>query len=284
MAADESSLAAYIVYSEDWVGGEPVTVINTVLPNNVTSLTVSDIRATTVYLSWTASTSADVAGYDIMNGPNLIGTTAGTAYQVTGLTEESTYTFTVKTRNAAGNTASGVSITVTTVKLAYALSMNGTSDYILTPTLPFDTVTLDFMAEQKAGAFNAYVDASRGIPNSLFLRNSSGFDVLQAAWKSVTVDGVNQTGSAGSTVIVPKNQRTVVQLALPNAGKAPVLIFANQLGQIPMKGLLYSVKFSLGGTLTASYDFTKPFSGTAVPDQSGSNNTATLKGGTWVSQ
>lgn len=283
MADESSSQQAYIVYYEDWVGGEPVTVINTVIPNNVSNLSASDLHATSVVLSWIASTSPDVNGYDVLNGTTTIGTTSGTTYQITGLTAETTYIFTVKAKNTAGNISSGVSLTVTTPNTTYSLSMNGTSDYLYTPVLTFDSVIIDFAAEQKAGAFGSYLDASRGIPNSAFLRNSSGSDILQPAWKTLLINGVNKTGSANSSAVVPANQRVTVQLSLPSPGKAPVYIFANQLGQSPMRGTLFGLTFTLNGVVTAAYDFTQPSAGTAVPDRSGNNQTAVLRGGTWVS-
>lgn len=284
MAADTNSRQAYIVYYEDWTGGEQVTIINTTVPDNVTNLTAADVRATSVTLSWSPSPSPDVTGYEVLNGTDAVGTTSGTTYQVTGLAGETTNTFTVKAKNAAGNVSSGSALTVTTPKPSYALSMNGTSDYFFTPTLTFDTVVMDFAAEPKAGAYSSYLDASRGIANSAFLHTSSGSDLLQAAWKTLLVNGTDQTAAlkAGSSAVIPANQRVTVQLQLPSTGKSAVYIFANQLGQTPMKGTLYALTFTLNGKAVAAYDFTQPSPGTAIPDRSGNNQTATLKGGTWI--
>ncbi|WP_131740853.1 glycosyl hydrolase family 18 protein [Actinomadura roseirufa] len=71
--------------------------------------------ATTVSLAWNASTdNVGVTGYDIYNGATKADTVAGTSATVSGLTPKTAYSFTVRARDAAGNTsdASGpVSVT-----------------------------------------------------------------------------------------------------------------------------------------------------------------------------
>ncbi len=76
--------------------------------------------ASTASLSWTAATDdVGVTGYDIyVNGSSTaIATVSGatTSYTATGLTASTTYTFTVKAKDAAGNqSASSNSVSVTT--------------------------------------------------------------------------------------------------------------------------------------------------------------------------
>jgi len=82
-------------------GGTPS---DTTAPTAPTNLTSSTITATSVDLSWTASTDdTAVTGYDIYNGATVIGTVATTTYQVTGLTAATSYTFSVKAKDAAAN-------------------------------------------------------------------------------------------------------------------------------------------------------------------------------------
>jgi chitodextrinase len=87
---------------------------DTTAPNNVTNLAYSNLAQTTLTLSWTASTSSDVASYDVFNGSTLLANVTGTTYNVSGLTASTQYTFTVKAKDAANNVASGTSVTVTT--------------------------------------------------------------------------------------------------------------------------------------------------------------------------
>ncbi|MGG0184952.1 OmpL47-type beta-barrel domain-containing protein [Bacillus rhizoplanae] len=75
-------------------------------PTNVTTKVLTDNM---VNLSWDAATdnfkgNVGVTGYDIYNGDTLIGSTTGrTNFKVTGLTPNTTYQFTVKAKDEAGN-------------------------------------------------------------------------------------------------------------------------------------------------------------------------------------
>lgn len=93
-------------------------VVDTTPPSNVTNLIANNITATTLTLSWTASSSGDVAGYEVYNGTTLLSTVAVTSYNVTGLTAETAYTFNVKAKDGAGNVASGASVNATTTAQA----------------------------------------------------------------------------------------------------------------------------------------------------------------------
>jgi chitodextrinase len=89
---------------------------DTQAPTAPAGLSSTTKTSTSVSISWTASTdNVGVTGYNIYNGATLVGTSTGTTYNVTGLTANTSYTFTVKAKDAAGNvsTASN-SLNVTT--------------------------------------------------------------------------------------------------------------------------------------------------------------------------
>ena len=89
---------------------------DTTPPNNVTNLqATNNTTGTSLTLNWTASTSTDVAGYEVYRGTTLLNTVTGTNYNVTGLTVNTQYTFTVKAIDTSNNISSGTSITVTTI-------------------------------------------------------------------------------------------------------------------------------------------------------------------------
>lgn len=86
-------------------------------PTAPTGLKVSSKTSTTITLSWSASTdNTGVTGYEIFQGSTEVGETTGaTSYTVTGLAASTSYTFTVKARDAAGNrSAASNSVTGTT--------------------------------------------------------------------------------------------------------------------------------------------------------------------------
>lgn len=80
-------------------------------------LTASGTTQTTTNLAWSGATdNVAVTGYEVYRGTTLLGSTASTTYSVTGLTASTAYTFSVKSKDAAGNTsASSNSVNVTTL-------------------------------------------------------------------------------------------------------------------------------------------------------------------------
>lgn len=68
------------------------------------TLSASGTTMTTTNLSWTGATdNVGVTSYDVYQGATLLGNTTFTTYNVTGLTAATTYAFTVKAKDAAGN-------------------------------------------------------------------------------------------------------------------------------------------------------------------------------------
>lgn len=117
-------------YSTGTGGGD------TIAPSAPTNLSASGTTAVATTLSWTASTdNVAVTGYDVYSGSSLLGNTASTSASITGLTASTTYTFSVKAKDAAGNTSASSNVlsvttgTTTTPPVAYCASKgNSTSD------------------------------------------------------------------------------------------------------------------------------------------------------------
>ncbi|NDI35062.1 glycosyl hydrolase [Chengkuizengella sediminis] len=82
-------------------------------PSNLTSTAKSE---STVDLAWTAATdNVGVIGYDVYQDGVFVTHTTTTAYQVTGLIEDTSYTFTVFAKDEAGNeSVASNSLSVTT--------------------------------------------------------------------------------------------------------------------------------------------------------------------------
>ncbi|MBP2473353.1 hypothetical protein JOF53_002225 [Crossiella equi] len=72
-------------------------------PTAPTGLTAT-ATADTVSLSWTASTdNVGVTGYDVLRDGNLVGSATSTSFTDTGLTSGTTFRYTTRARDAAGN-------------------------------------------------------------------------------------------------------------------------------------------------------------------------------------
>ena len=109
---------------------------DTIAPTAPT-LVASGTTQTTTSLSWSGATdNVAVTGYDIFKDGVLIGSTASTTLAVSGLTASTTYSFTVKAKDAAGNVSvasNAISVTTltpvadTTAPTAATLSASGTT-------------------------------------------------------------------------------------------------------------------------------------------------------------
>ena len=99
---------------------------DTVVPSVPASLVASGTTASSTNLSWTGSTdNVGVTGYNVYNGTTLATTVTGTTATISGLTGSTTYSFTVKAKDAAGNlsvASNAVSVTTSAAVAAYCAS------------------------------------------------------------------------------------------------------------------------------------------------------------------
>ena len=113
-----------------WGGG----TTDTTAPTAPTNLASSTITTTGFTLSWTAATdNVGVTAYEVYQGTTLKTTVTTTTASITGLTAATTYSFTVKAKDAAGNTsAASTALNVTTATATgttyCASSSNNTND------------------------------------------------------------------------------------------------------------------------------------------------------------
>ncbi|WP_407840267.1 carbohydrate binding domain-containing protein [Streptomyces sp. DSM 116496] len=94
----------------------PGGTVDTQAPTVPGGLTSTGKTSTTASLSWTASTdNVGVNGYDVFQGGTKVATSGTTSATVGGLTPSTAYAFTVRARDAAGNTsAASNTVNVTT--------------------------------------------------------------------------------------------------------------------------------------------------------------------------
>ena len=121
--------AANISSASNTVFITTLPVPDTIVPTAPTSLTSSNSSQTSVDLSWTASTdNVAVTGYDVFQNTILIASVSSTNYSVSGLTSETSYNFSVKAKDAAGNTSNESNIVIVTTESA---PTNGTTSELL---------------------------------------------------------------------------------------------------------------------------------------------------------
>ncbi len=158
---------------------------DTQAPSAPSNLIASGTTTTTTNLSWTAATdNVGVTGYDVYQGTTLKSTVTGTTYAVSGLTANTTYSFSVKAKDAAGNSsvASNVaSVTTTGSTVTYCNSKGNSAadeyiDYVaiggianttagnsgygdftqLTGNLPYGSNTIVFSAGFSGSAYTEF--------------------------------------------------------------------------------------------------------------------------------
>lgn len=247
----------YRVRSIDAAGNERIgtngtfataAVADTTPPSAPTGLTATAVSSTQINLSWTASTdNVAVTGYQIFRAGSQIGTSTTTTFNNTGLSPNTTYSYTVRAVDAAGNPSTQSQPASTTT---------------LTPdtTLPTATITAPTGSAPVSGTITISANASDNV-------GVSGVTFLV---DSVVVGGGEDTTSPYSvswnTTSVANGVHTIVARARDTSGNTgdslPVSITVNNTQQ---------------AGLVAAYSFDEA-SGAAI-DQSGQGNTATLNNG-----
>ncbi len=80
------------------------SIPDTTAPSQVTGLTATTVSSSQIDLSWSAATdNVGVTGYNIYRGGVFLTSTTSTSFSDTGLTESTTYSYTVTAYDAAGN-------------------------------------------------------------------------------------------------------------------------------------------------------------------------------------
>ncbi|MFD8595102.1 cellulase family glycosylhydrolase [Kitasatospora sp. NPDC059646] len=89
---------------------------DTQAPSVPGGLTVTGSTASSVSLSWAASTdNTAVTGYDVYRGGTKVASVTGTSYTDSGLSASTAYSYTVRAKDAAGNvSAASAAVTATT--------------------------------------------------------------------------------------------------------------------------------------------------------------------------
>lgn len=112
--------------------------VDTSAPTVPGNFRFTSIGSTSVTMAWNASTdNVGVTGYRVYRGTTLVTTTTSLSYTASGLTSGATYQFHVDAIDAAGNTASSATLSVTlvansTASLSWTPPTQNTDDSALT--------------------------------------------------------------------------------------------------------------------------------------------------------
>ncbi len=105
-----------------------------VTPPSPPTLSASSTTSTSTVLSWSGATdNIAVTAYDVYRGATLIGTTSLSTFNATGLSPLTSYTFSVRAKDEAGNiSVSSNVVSITTAEFSYCTSQgNSVADELI---------------------------------------------------------------------------------------------------------------------------------------------------------
>ena len=145
-----STAYSFIVKAKDAAGNQSVAsntvIVNTLsqdlLPPTPPTLSASGTTSTTTQLSWSGATdNYGVTGYDVYQGAVLLGSTSLTTFPVASLSAFTSYSFSVKAKDAANNiSASSNIVNVTTLAGNYCSSQGNSVVDELIGNVQFGTI------------------------------------------------------------------------------------------------------------------------------------------------
>jgi chitinase len=224
---------------------------DTTPPSAPANLAVTGKTSSSVSLSWTASTdNVGVTAYDVFNGTIRATTVTGTSATVTGLSASTTYTFTVRARDAAGNT-SAPSNQVSTTTSASGGGGGGSGHKRVAYFTQWGIYGRDFMVND--------VDASGA---------AAKLTQINYAFGNVSVDGkcfeINQLGQGDAWADYQRRFTAAESVdGVADTFDQPLAGSFNQLKELKKKHPQLKVLMSLGGWTWSRY-----FSNAALTDAS----------------
>ena len=193
---------------------------DTIAPSNPTNLVSSYTTSTTTNLSWTPSAdNFEVATYDVCKDGIYLATTNAINYNVTGLTPATTYKFTVKAKDTAGNISSAsnevsvttLSLSQITANIAYDIATKTVSINGSNPNGQGKQITI--LVKDPSGAIK-YIDQLLSGTNGAF---SLTFKI------NPTIVGIYTVTIGGEGITTPFNNNfTIANLLLPDTAAPAV--------------------------------------------------------------
>lgn len=258
---------------------------DTEAPTAPSSVTASNIEETTATLSWTASTdNVGVTSYEIFNGATSAGTvSSGTSMNLTGLTANTTYNFTVKAKDAAGNVSAASNTATFTTKdvsvVEYCTSQGNNSSYEW-----IDRVSMGGVDNTTGndGGYKDYTNLTMNVAqgaNRLYVSagfNSSSYTEYWKAWIDYDKDGVFEdtevvlSGSSSSAgdiyedFTIPSNVSGTTRLRVSmkyNSAQTACETFT--YGEVED----YTVNISSGSSVTTIAGFATNINGEAIGNE-----------------
>lgn len=174
------------------------SVVDNTAPTAPTGVAATGITTGSATINWSASTdNVGVTGYEVFRGATSLGTTAGTNLAITGLACSTTYSITVRARDASGNwsaASTAYSLTTTTCPAPVVTITSPTAAQAFAETTT--SVTLNFTATGSPTSTTCKLDAGAPGPCT----TGQTFGGLAQGPHSILVSATNVGGTATATV------------------------------------------------------------------------------------
>ncbi|MES2409884.1 MAG: zinc-dependent metalloprotease family protein [Bacteroidota bacterium] len=178
------------------------------------TLSAAGTTSTSTNLSWSGATdNVGVTGYDVYKDGVLLGSTASTSYGVSGLTASTTYTFTVRAKDATGNISADsnvASVTTLANTVSYCTSQSNNTNDERIGRVVFGTINNPSTGTAGYENFTALsTNATRGAAYTVTITPSwtgGTYNEGYAVWIDYNQDG--DFSDSGETVFTRSKTRT----------------------------------------------------------------------------
>ncbi|MBJ7470016.1 MAG: fibronectin type III domain-containing protein [Solirubrobacteraceae bacterium] len=286
-AGQDTTLASFQITEGGGGGGGA----DTTPPTNPTVTATTTKNSAT--LSWSGATdNVGVAGYDVFNGSTKVSSVTGTTATVSGLSPDTSYTFRVVARDAAGNVSTGATVTAKTaadtggggggstgiVKYGYTLAGSTSVRTLTTGPLPLKGA-IDAELTLATGAFSADLTLNDTVGRLTTL----GF--LPVTVKVGLVPSGKTTGTLLDGVLITNSLVRVKLKEIKLFGAIPIAggnsCQTKQLSKIQLKSTQPEFSPLRGGPIAGTYAISDlngcgPLNGFVSPLTAGGGNTINL--------
>lgn len=254
-----------------------VSNADTTPPSAPSNLTAAAKDATTVGLSWTASTDSGsgatgVATYDVLRNGTVIGHATGTSYTDSKLTANTSYSYTVEAVDGAGNVSAASNTATVKTPNVSDTTPPSTPANLQADAVSQNQVDLSWNASTDTGGsglagYNVYRNGTKINP-SLVTTTSYGDSTVSASTAySYTVEAVDGAGNKS-----PQTSAVSVTTPAPSDTTPPTVSVSAPADNATVSGVttisanasdnkgVASVQFKLDGSALGARDTTSPYS------------------------
>lgn len=177
-----------------------VSTLDTTKPTAPTNLVSSAVTASSLNLSWNASTdNVGVTGYKVYRNGTLIGSPTGTSLSVTGLSASTQYSFTVTAHDSAGNISLTSSTLFVTTSSTADTQAPSTPSSLTATAVSANQINLSWGASSdNVGVVNYKVYSGSNVIATLNSLSYSQTGLTSATSYSYRVSAVDASGNESS--------------------------------------------------------------------------------------